>query len=86
MLNEIQQDDMTASVRELLVTANLIEEKDDSCCITVDGFRFILEDINTQVHILLLNYIKLKQQNPQVLKLIFQLTLSTENSYTIISF
>ena len=83
MLNEINHSDMPDFVKSLLISSNFVESNGITNTLTVDGFRFILEDISTQIHILLLNYIRLKKTTPHVLKLIFQLTLSTENSYKI---
>lgn len=69
---------------DLLKTANLITDIGATWDLTVDGFKFMLEDISTQVHILLLNYIRMKRSDPNVLKLIFQLILSNNKSYRII--
>lgn len=83
MLNIIKLEDMSEFVLSLLLESNFIEEKEGAWSLTVDGFRFILEDINSQIHILLLNYIKQKKSSPQHLQLIFQLILSNQSSYRI---
>lgn len=83
MLDIIPLGEMSEFVISLLLEANFIEQKDGGFPLTVDGFRFILEDINSQIHILLLNYIKQKKSSPKHLKLIFQLILSNQSSYKI---
>lgn len=77
-------DDLSPFLFELLLQANLIRQIPGDHDLTVDGFKFMLEDISTQIHILLLNYIRMKQSSPYHLKLIFQLILSNNKSYRII--
>lgn len=83
MLNMITIADMSEFVVELLVSSNFIEQNPDGHSLTVDGFRFILQDVSSQIHILLLNYIRMKKSNPLYLKLLFQLILSNKSSYKI---
>lgn len=83
MLNLVPVEEMSDFAINLLLTANFMEESEGMMSLTVDGFRFILEDINSQIHILLLNYIKQKKSNAQHLHLLFQLILSNQSSYKI---
>jgi len=57
MLNMLEYNDMSHFVINLLQDSNLVEKKHDGYVLTVDGFKFVLEDVNTQIHILLLNYV-----------------------------
>jgi hypothetical protein len=83
MLNMITIADMSEFVVELLVASNFIEQNEDGHSLTVDGFRFILQDVSSQIHILLLNYVRLKKSSPLHLKLLFQLILSNKSSYKV---
>lgn len=83
MLNLLPIGEMNEFVIKLLLESNFIEETHSGMSLTVDGFRFILEDISSQIHILLLNYIKMKKSSPHTLQLIFQLIMSSESSYKI---
>ena len=59
MLELIGPGDVNPFILSLLKEARLIDEINGSYILTVDGFNFMLEDICTQIHILLLNYIKM---------------------------
>lgn len=86
LLGKTDISEFSPEMVELFLQANLISEGSygENSDLTDVGFRFMLEDISTQIHILLLNYIKMKRSDPKVLKLIFQLILSNNRSYKII--
>lgn len=83
MLDMENNTDLSEFLQSLLLNSNFIEIRNNKYTLTVNGFRFILEDINTQIHILLLNYIKLNCSSFLHLKLIFQLITTNENCYKI---
>jgi transcription initiation factor TFIIH subunit 4 len=62
MLNHVTVSELKSdTIYDLLLKSNFIEEQEDGHSLTVDGFRFLLEDIYTQIHTLLLNYIKFRK-------------------------
>lgn len=83
MLGLVERSEFSQFLLDLLLTANLIVDNGDELSLTVDGFKFMLEDISSQIHILLLTYIRMRRNMTDHLKLIFQLILSNNKSYRI---